>query len=279
MDFPTPPPPPLVPPAPQDHQPAPYVRPSADPTEAPVWRFADILLIAGFAIASQVILLFFAIGAVHSMKRFHGVSVSELGTSAVVLIPAEFLGYLLLVAFMAQVVRGKYGEKFFKAIRWNMPALPAVFIALGGGAAFAFLVQILGALLSRWIPKSLPVDEMFRDARSAWLVAAFGILVAPFVEELFFRGFLYPSLARNIGQKAAIVLTALPFALIHSPQLAHAWVPLLLLLLFSLVLTTVRARTKSVATTVLMHMGYNLTLFVLLFIATQGFRHMERIAQ
>ena len=54
------------------------------------------------------------------------------------------------------------------------------------------------------------------------------------------------------------------------------WVPLMIILLFSILLTIIRARTKSLAMTVLMHTGYNATLFTTLFIATQGFRHMER---
>ena len=108
------------------------------------------------------------------------------------------------------------------------------------------------------------------------MLAFFGVFVAPLVEELFFRGFLYPALARVMGTVASVMLTALAFALIHSPQLAHAWVPLTAILLFSFILTIVRAKTKSVATTVLMHAGYNATLFTLTFIATQGFRHLER---
>jgi membrane protease YdiL (CAAX protease family) len=43
------------------------------------------------------------------------------------------------------------------------------------------------------------------------------------------------------------------------------------------VLTTIRARTGSVATCVLVHMGYNFLLFVVLFISTGGFHHMERV--
>jgi membrane protease YdiL (CAAX protease family) len=41
------------------------------------------------------------------------------------------------------------------------------------------------------------------------------------------------------------------------------------------ILTVARAKTKSVAVSVLIHMAYNSTLFTLLYIATQGFRHME----
>jgi membrane protease YdiL (CAAX protease family) len=117
---------------------------------------------------------------------------------------------------------------------------------------------------------------MFRDRNSAYLLALFGVLVAPLIEELFFRGFLYPVLAKYLGTQVSIVLTAALFAVIHQGQLAHAWVPLAWLFVVGIILTTVRARTKSVANSVLIHIAYNATLFTLLFIATQGFQHMER---
>jgi hypothetical protein len=110
-------------------------------------------------------------------------------------------------------------------------------------------------------------------------MAAFGTLIAPLVEELFFRGFLYPVLARRVGMVAGIVLTALPFALIHESQLARAWAPLLLLFFVGVILTTARARTGSVATSVLIHMGYNATLFIMLYLASDHFRHLERVTQ
>jgi hypothetical protein len=44
-------------------------------------------------------------------------------------------------------------------------------------------------------------------------------------------------------------------------------------------LTITRAATKSVGASLLMHMAYNGTLSVLLFIGTDGFRHLERLNQ
>src|SRR5260370_38714818 len=108
-------------------------------------------------------------------------------------------------------------------------------------------------------------------------MTAFGVLLAPIVEELFFRGFLYPALARRTGVMVAIVLTAAGFAFIHESQLAQAWAPLLMLFLVGLVLTITRARTGSVAAGVLLHMAYNATLFALVYAASDGFKHLEKL--
>jgi hypothetical protein len=42
------------------------------------------------------------------------------------------------------------------------------------------------------------------------------------------------------------------------------------------VLTAVRAITKSVASSFIAHVGYNATLMVLTAVATDGFRHMDK---
>jgi membrane protease YdiL (CAAX protease family) len=105
----------------------------------------------------------------------------------------------------------------------------------------------------------------------------FGVTAAPLVEELFFRGFLYPVLARRLGTSSGVIVTALAFALIHQSQLAYSWGPLLLLFLVGLVITVIRAFTQSVAAGFLVHVAYNSTLFVTLWIGTDHFRHLERI--
>jgi membrane protease YdiL (CAAX protease family) len=43
-------------------------------------------------------------------------------------------------------------------------------------------------------PVNAPIDELFRAPGAAWVLFAFGVTVAPFFEEMAFRGFLLPSL-------------------------------------------------------------------------------------
>lgn len=244
--------------------------------EDPPWNLWDVALIAIFAFVTLLIGLRVAVEVAHSLPHFHQVKRIDLAQNAVVLAPAQTLAYLVVVTFMVQLVRMRRRTPFRTAISWSEPPLKRTLLALGGGTGLALLSSVFTGLFSHWMPKSFPVDKLFRDAGSAYVLSIFGIIVAPFVEELFFRGFLYPALARRIGVVPSVVLTAAGFAVVHQEQLAQAWVPLAWLFIVGMVLTVVRARTKSVATCVLIHMAYNVTLFALLFIATQGFRHMER---
>jgi len=127
------------------------------------------------------------------------------------------------------------------------------------------------------MPKHAPIDDFFRTARDAYVLSLFGIFFAPLFEELFFRGLLYPALARRIGMIPSILVTALAFASIHGSQLKYSWGPVLVIFLVGVTLTTVRAVKKSVGATVLMHMAYNGTIFVAAYIATDGFRHLEKL--
>ena len=99
------------------------------------------------------------------------------------------------------------------------------------------------------------------------------------MEELFFRGFLYPVLARRLGLPIAVLVTALGFALLHGAQLMFSWGPVLVIFLVGIVLTIVRAKTNSVGAGVLIHMAYNGTITVAMFAATDGFRHLEKLNQ
>jgi membrane protease YdiL (CAAX protease family) len=200
-----------------------------------------------------------------------------IASSALFVIPTEVAAYVIVVAFMALLVWIRHNQKLFEAVHWNMPRQGIALGALGVGAAMGMCSLVAENLLQRWTPKSLPIEEFFKNPSSGYLLAGFGILVAPLVEELFFRGFLYPALARWTGSITAIVITAAAFAALHGTQLAYAWAPLLVLFAVGTVLTVIRAAKGSVATCVIVHMGYNLVLFIILFLHTGGFRHMERV--
>jgi len=143
------------------------------------------------------------------------------------------------------------------------------------GAALAMVSDIGEIVFHRWIPDSLPITEYFKDRPSALLLAAFGILVAPLMEELLFRGFLYPALARWTGSFISIVVTASAFTLLHGAQLGYSWAPLLLIFIVGVALTVTRVVTRSVATCVIVHMTYNFALLFQTYIVTHGFRQMQ----
>jgi hypothetical protein len=74
-----------------------------------------------------------------------------------------------------------------------------------------------------------------------------------------------------------ILLTSAPFALLHSLQVSSAWAPILLIGIVSVALCLVRLKTNSLAASTLVHATYNFTLFAGMLIASDGFRHLEKL--
>jgi uncharacterized protein len=238
--------------------------------ENPVWSGWDILQLAGFSLLTLLIVqLLVVLGARHFVFR-HAPWVEVAGKPVLALI-SQLVTYVVVGLYMFLLVEGKYHARFGKAIRWNWPGAAGLnFLGIGA-------LMISFSVLARFLPmpKTTPFDQFFETPGDAYLLAVFAITFGPLMEELFFRGFLYPVLARRTGAVPAILVTAVVFGAIHSPQYGYSWA-VLIIFLVGVVLTTVRAITKSVASSFLAHVGYNAILMILAAIATGGFRHMDK---
>jgi len=248
--------------------------PTSRADENPVWSLWDVLLIAVLtaALAFFVVPLLIVLGA-HIVVYPHESWVEVARKPALALL-SQFLAYLAVALYMILLVEGKYHTRFWPAIRWNWPGMAG--LSLVGLGVLMLGFDMLGRFLP--MPKTTPFDQFFDRPLDAFLTAAFAITLGPLMEELFFRGFLYPVLARRMGAFWGIMLTALPFGLMHYLQY-RSWSAVLIIMLVGVVLTTVRAATKSVAASFLAHVGYNATLMVLAAVATDGFRHLEKLNQ
>jgi len=245
------------------------------PLADPVWNGWDLLKLVSITIAALAISL---IGTLLAARRwvYPHADIAELARNAVVVVLGQGIGYVIVFLYMyVLVTRERRSSSFWNAIHWNWPLNPATYLMWGVGLSIA--LQLLAHLLP--IPKNLPIDNFFRTPAEAWMLTIFGITLAPLMEELLFRAFLYPVLNRRLGLAAAILLTAAGFASLHGSQLKFAWGPLLVIFLVGLTLTIVRARKNSVAAGLLMHVAYNSTISALMFIATDGFRHLEKLNQ
>ena len=238
--------------------------------ENPVWSGWDVLLIAALTLATifliQLILILVGLRFVYRHENW-----VDVAQKPVLALLSELLAYGVVAVYMILLVEGKYHTRFWAAIRWNWPGLAG--LSLVGVGVLMLGLDFLGRFLP--MPKTTPFDQFFDRPLDAYLTVAFAITLGPLMEELFFRGFLYPVVARRLGAFWGILLTALPFGLMHYLQY-RSWSAVLIIILVGVVLTTVRAVTKSVASSFLAHVGYNGTLMILAAVATAGIRHMEK---
>jgi uncharacterized protein len=239
-----------------------------------VWSGWDVLQIVVLTIVS-VFVFWSLVGVATHRLLYPKVPILDLMVYPLVSVLGQVFAYLLILAFMVSIVKRVPSRNFWHAIRWNWPKNWSTYLL--AGMALSFALQGIAHFLP--IPKELPMDQFFRTPAEAWALSLFGLTLAPLFEELFFRGFLYPVLVRRFGIVIAVLATAASFSLIHAPQLGRAWGPVLVIFMVGLALTITRAVTKSVAAGLIMHMAYNGTLSILLFVGTDGFRHLERLNQ
>lgn len=217
----------------------------------------------------------------------------------------EGVFYMLTFAGAWLLFPHLWGRGFFAGLQWRFgAALRRAGYLFGASAACFGLALINGMLLPG--PDNAPIDKMFRMPGAAWLLFAFGVTFAPFFEELAFRGFLLPALAtafdwcvehatgqlprplhRNghprwslAAMVTSTITTSLLFALLHAEQTGTSLTslgPFVLLACVSCVLCAIRLMTRSLAASVAVHACYNFLLFALMFLGTEGFRHLENM--
>jgi len=248
------------------------VRPEPKAGEDPIWSGWDVLQIAGLTLLLTLFVgpLLTVTGA--RIFIYPHESWLDVARKPVLALLSQFLSYVVVVLYMILLVQGKYRARFFQAMRWNWPGIAGVSFLGVGVLMLGF--DILGRFLP--MPKTTPFDQFFDRPFDAYLTAAFAVSLGPLIEEIFFRGFLYPVVARRLGVGWGIFLTALPFGLMHLAQYGYSWGAVLIVFLVGVVLTAVRAMTKSVAASFLAHVGYNGTLMALAVWSTYGFRHMDK---
>lgn len=238
--------------------------------ENPAWNGWDVLLIVALALVTIFVSQLAILLGAHRFLYPHA-TLADLALKPILLLISQFVVYIAVAACMIMLVDGKYRLPFWSAIRWNWPRSGWRFLALGTVTLIG-----LGALQSVLpMPKDTPFDHLFDRPRDAFLLSAIAVSVGPLMEELFFRGFLYPVIARRMGVTWGILLTALPFGLLHLQQYGWAWAAGFVIFLVGVVCGAVRAATKSVGASFLVHVGYNGTQMLIAIVATHGFRHVE----
>jgi len=272
----------LWPPEPQTPVPEPILSPgdsalpppSPPPSPEPPWSLADLFAFVLFAVFSFLLANVLAVAVFSELRHrfFENISLEEALTATPSVVTMQTVWEILWLAFIYVTVSKKYQRRFWQALKWVRDPHPAV-IYLAGGAGLAVGAQLTMNLFPT--EKHLPIEKLFTSPESGYLLAVFGICVAPFVEELVFRGFFYPVFERLWGLAAAVILTALLFAAIHVPQLSGGWEEITAIFVVGLIFSYCRGKTRSLLPPFLMHLAYNAALFVSLYFSTDRFRNLK----
>jgi membrane protease YdiL (CAAX protease family) len=214
------------------------------PTGRVPWNWRDTLIGLLIAVAPEAALALITIGAAQASpgKATIGLAVSTV-ISALVLD-----GWY--VAWAWRFSLRKY-RRPLSDLGFRPPTL-AIFWLIPVSLAIVFAVS---AVHDRFIhgPRQILFNVFPHTAAGTVLFLLLACLIAPVLEETFFRGFLFQGFAGSFGPLWGAILSSAVFSVVH-------WQVSLLIPLFALglVLCWVFARTRSLWTNITLHSTFNL---------------------
>jgi membrane protease YdiL (CAAX protease family) len=214
----------------------------------PVWGYLDLALYMGAVLPSWALAFLLS-------QTSRSLAPRLFSSDAVRTLVFQSFMYVFLVGALYLVIAWRYHEPFWRSLGWTFP-IPNALLLLIVGPALAVALSALGVLLRAPMDGS-QIEILIKSRASLAAIILFGVLLAPIFEEMLFRGFLLPLLARSLGPELGILLTAIPFALLHGAQNQWAWQPVLLIGIAGVAFGYVRYKTGSTTAAFLMHSAYN----------------------
>ncbi len=212
----------------------------------PFWTYEDLALFLG------AILPVYLVSAMV-------LRLAHLSSEALQALLFQSLIYALLTAILYILISARHGQPFWRSLGWTF-SFRGIWILLPAGPLLALAMARLGELLhTPAIPS--PLEGFISNRISLVVLMLFVTLIGPIWEELLFRGFLFPLLAKSVGPWLGIVLSAIPFALLHGAQNEWSWQYVLLIFIAGFVFGYTRYKTGSTAAAAVVHAGYNILYF------------------
>jgi len=221
-------------------------------TESPGWGWKEVVISVSLMIPAMIIGAAIAIGGGWLIL---GQSPSQVQVA----IPGQLAAYGLWLAGVWALLRNP-ATSFWDDVRWTWPEQgPWVYLALGPG--LAIVAGLLAGLLQAKNIQNGLMEQLLADPIGCRMLVVFGVTGAPLIEELLFRGIILPVAMRSLGAAAGLLITSIPFALMHGPMYDWSWQHLLLLVLVSIGFGLVRIRSNSTLASTITHGAYNLMMF------------------
>ncbi len=174
------------------------------------WGIGDMVLASAISLGAFGV-FFLAMGGVATANRWDG-DLSRLAWLAAMAESVLLLSVWLIVVKKHRLSWNAVGVRMSAGGQAFLLAAAALLGSLAFTSAYAFIVSGLG--FDALMPEPLPAGLAGEGAVVALTALALGVWV-PFVEEVFFRGFLFAGLAARYGLYVGVAVSAALFALVH----------------------------------------------------------------
>ena len=203
-----------------------------------------------------------------------GMALLGLGFLAVLLVairrPAIDLGLLVTLGELVMLLPVAYVAFWRRRAGWRALGLRGFTwraLVLGFGLLFlAYLFTALYGVALALFRLRIQMDlaPVFSRLSSPWWLLVGGAVIAPVVEEIFFRGFVFAGFRRGYGWRKAALLSSALFALIHGE-----WTAFLPIFLLGLVLAYLYHRSHSLWPGIFLHMLNNTATLAVAYLAAR----------
>lgn len=230
-----------------------------DPDDPP-WGVSRAVLVW---LASVAALLGVQVFAVLGYGLFrYGLALDELRRNIpvdrniiLVSIAAVLPTHLFTLGIVWASVTGFGKRPFWKTLGWSWGRDFGFWTSAG----LAVAMLLLGGAITKLLGGSeTQLDQIIGSSTAARFTVAFlATATAPLVEEMVYRGVLYPALQRAIGALWAVIGVSTLFTLVHVLQYSNNLGVITAISLLSFVLTVVRARTGRLLPCFVIHLVFN----------------------
>lgn len=215
--------------------------------EALLLWFSSVLLV--LVVPAIVALPFVFIGSEAGIG-----DISENKMALLASIAAILPAHLLTLLFAWWLVKRHSPSGFFKTLGWEWNQV---------GPGTSVLLTVLFLIGASVIAQFFPPDDndflkLLRSSPYAiYFVSFVAIMTAPLVEEVVYRGILFPALKKSHGATFSVISVTVLFALVHVPQYWPSYSTIGVILSLSLFLTIVRNISDSLLPCFVIHLIFN----------------------
>jgi membrane protease YdiL (CAAX protease family) len=185
--------------------------------------------------------------------------------SVIGIIPAH-----VLTLYLAYLVVTEGGRRpFWKSIRWEWPAgLTPTIVTLLSILTAVVLYGVAFGVTSLYGGEKTDLDMLIESSVYTRVATAFiAFATAPLIEEVIYRGVVYPAVEKVLGMGFAITVVSLLFAGVHVFQYRSNIAVILVITLLSITLTVARAVTGKLLPSFIIHLIFNGVQSVLIVLA------------
>ena len=174
-------------------------------------------------------------------------------------IAAVFPAHLLTLFVTRNIVIEGMETSFRKAIRFHWPQnINPVIVTLLSIMLAIILLAIAWLVTTLYGGNKTDLDLLIESSMYTRVATAFiALATAPLIEEIIYRGVLYPAVEKAAGMGIAIAVVSLLFAGVHVLQYKNNVSVIVMITLLSIVLTVARAVTGTMLPSFIIHLVFN----------------------